>query len=162
MCNIVLIQQLDISYKEQIQMRAKAVYITLGANNKNSSWWRGSFMFSFFFLSKFAVTFARARPAYLSSQLLLNTSPFSRARDFAQPACRLFLLLVLCKIRLSFYCSIVSEKTWILTHNKFLFHSKYRLKNKVLRKYLAVKGFILCDWCLMYNKLKVLRPSTML
>ena len=34
---IVLIQQLDISYKEQIQMRAKAVYITLGANNKNSS-----------------------------------------------------------------------------------------------------------------------------
>ena len=33
----ILIQQLDISYKEQIQMRAKAVYITLGANNKNSS-----------------------------------------------------------------------------------------------------------------------------
>ena len=111
--NIVLIQQLDISYKEQIQMRAKAVYITLGANNKNSSWWRGSFMFSFFFLSKFAVTFARARPAYLSSQLLLNTSPFSRARDFAQPACRLTLLLELCEFdSLLFYCDLFSVGIW--------------------------------------------------
>ena len=98
-------------------MRAKAVYITLGANNKNSSWWRGSFMFSFFFLSKFAVTFARARPAYLSSQLLLNTSPFSRARDFAQPACRLTLLLELCEFdSLLFYCDLFSVGIWEYWH----------------------------------------------
>ena len=116
----------------------------------------------FFSLSFHNCCYVCSRALVSCQSTELSISPFSRVRDFAQPACRLFLLLVLCKIRLSFYCSIVSEKTWILTHNKFLFHLKYRLKNKVLRKYLAVKGFILCDWCLTYNKLKVLRTSTML